>query len=409
MPNRAAAVLVIIAALSTTGHTQTPSPQSWPGLWGPARNGESPIPLAATVPVARELWRRPVTGGYSEIAVAGGHAITMELRAGADFVVALDPASGREQWSTRVGGTFKGHDGSDDGPIATPAIDGADVFAAGPHGHLLALDVSTGQVRWRHDLVAEFGAAVPAYGFAASPLVEGDLVVVPTGGPSSRGLLAFNRATGRLVWNASHAKTLAYSSAVGAEIGGVRQIVAGAGDRIFAVSPVDGRLLWSVAGLGADKELATSPIVLPGGRVLYSSWDETVMLQVTREQDALSVRELWRSPRLRAYNGPTIYRDGFLYGVAGPQLVCLNADTAEIKWRERTGEGTLVALGAHLLLLGQTSGELRLVRASPDGYSESLRTRVFVPDVTSATGPAVAGGRIYLRNLHEMAAFSLGG
>jgi outer membrane protein assembly factor BamB len=353
------------------------------------------------------LWRRPVAGGYSEIAVAGGHAITMELRAGADFVVALDPATGREQWSTRVGPTFKGHDGSDDGPIATPAIDGAEVFAIGPHGHLIALDVATGHVRWRHDLVAEFGAAVPAYGFAASPLVEGDLVIVPTGGPNSRGLLAFNRTSGRLMWNASHAKTLAYSSAVAAVIGGVRQIVAGAGDRIFAVSPVDGRLLWSVAGLGAGKDLATSPIALPGDRVLYSSWDETVMLKVTRDGDAQSARELWRSPRLRAYNGPTIYRDGFLYGVAGPQLVCLDAETAAIKWRERTGEGTLVALGSHMLLLGQTSGDLRLVRASPDGYSESLRTRVFAPDVISATGPTVAGGRIYIRNLREMAAFSL--
>ena len=105
MSNRAAAVLVLIVTLSAAGHTQSPSAQSWPGLSGPARNGESPAPFAATTPVARELWRRPVTGGYSEIAVAGGHAITMELRAGADFVVALDPATGREQWSTRVGGT----------------------------------------------------------------------------------------------------------------------------------------------------------------------------------------------------------------------------------------------------------------------------------------------------------------
>lgn len=105
----------------------------------------------------------------------------------------------------------------------------------------------------------------------------------------------------------------------------------------------------------------------------------------------------------------TIYRNGFLYGVAGPQLVCLDAATAEIKWRERTGEGTLVALGPHLLLLGQTSGELRLVRMSPDGYSESFRTRVFTPDVTSVTGPTFVGGRLYLRNLREMAAFTLGG
>lgn len=406
MWNRVPLVSIVIVMLSAAAHTQTPSPQSWPGLWGPARNGESPVRLAAAAPVPRELWRRSVAGGYSEIAVGGGHAVTMELRNGADFVVALDPATGREQWSAKVGATLKGHDGSDDGPIATPAIDGGGVFAAGPHGHLLALDAATGRERWRHDLVAEFGAGVPPYGFAASPLVERDLVIVPTGGPNSRGLLAFNRTTGQLVWNAAHAKTLAYSSAVAADIGGVRQIVAVAGDRIFAVAPVDGRLLWSIAGLGADKELATSPIVLPGDRVLYSSWDETVMVKVTRARDALSARELWRSPRLRAYNGPTIYRDGFLYGVAGPQLVCLDAETAEIKWRERTGEGTLVALGPHLLLLGQTSGELRVVRASPDGYAESRRTRVFAPEVISATGPTVAGGRVYLRNLREMAAFS---
>src|SRR5262245_12091122 len=194
----AAAALASAAAQTTSVPSATSS--AWPGLWGPSRNGEAAAPASA--PVLKELWRRPAAGGYSEIAVAGGTAVTMELRNGIDFVVALDAATGRERWAVRVGPTFKGHDGSDDGPIATPAIDGGDVFAAGPQGHLLALDLATGRERWRHDLVREFGADVPDWGFGSSPLVLGGRVVVPAGGEKSRGLLAFDRASGRLVWSA---------------------------------------------------------------------------------------------------------------------------------------------------------------------------------------------------------------
>jgi len=400
-------VIAVMAWSAVWSPTAQSRPASWPGLWGPSRNGESAAGPTSLAP-ANELWRRKSAGGYAEVAVADGRAITMELREGSDFVVALDAATGRERWAVRVGQTYKGHDGSADGPIATPAIDGDLVFAAGPHGMLVALDAATGAERWRHDLVREFGVKVPAYGFAASPLVENGLVVIATGGPDSRGLLAFERATGRLAWNTAHAKAVGYSSPVLATLAGTRQVVAAAGDRVFAVSPRDGTLLWSIAGLGADKELSNPPIVLPGDRVLYSSWDESVMLKIARQGSALTAAELWRSPRLRAYNGPTVHRDGLLFAFVGPWLVCADAATAEIRWREKIGEGTLVGLGAHLLVLGQTSGELRMVRASPDGYAELSRTRVFTPEVTSVTGPAIADGKIYLRNLQEIAAFRPG-
>jgi outer membrane protein assembly factor BamB len=401
----ALAVLAVgVAALTVVAQ---PRPASWPGLWGPSRSGESPSLIPAGLGSARELWRRTSAGGYAEVAVAGGRAITMELRGGADYVAAFDAESGRERWAARVGPTFQGHDGSADGPIATPAIDGDLVFAAGPHGVLVALDAATGRERWRHDLVRAFGATVPPYGFAPSPLVENGLVIVPTGGAKSRGLLAFDRATGRLAWSAAHAAADGYASAVAATVAGTRQVIAGAGDRMFAVSPADGRLLWSIAGLGADRVLANPPQVLPGDRVLYSAWEESAMLKVTRQGGALSATELWRSPRLRAYNGPSAYRDGLLYAFVGATLVCADAETAEIRWRERIGEGTLVGAGPHLLVLGQTSGDLRLVRASRDGYAELSRRRVFTPDVTSVTGPSVVGGRLYLRNLKEIAAFAL--
>ena len=399
--------LVLIAVLA--GYFAVPqlppARGTWPGLWGPSRNGQAVAAAPASLASAKELWRRTSAGGYSEVVFADGRAITMELRDGADFVVAFDGDTGRERWAARVGATYKGHDGSDDGPIATPFIDGDMVFAAGPHGVLVALDAATGAERWRQDLVRDFGATVATWGFAYSPLVVDGRVLMATGGPKSRGLLAFDRSTGRLAWSAGHAKAEGYSSPVLATIAGTPQVIVAAGDRVYAVAPADGSLLWSLAGLGADKAIANPPIVLPGDRVLYGDWNESVLLRITKQGSAFSAAEAWRSTRLRAYNGATVYRDGHLYAFAGPMLVCADADTGEIRWRERVGEGTLVAAGANLFLLGQTSGDLRLVRAVPSGYAELSRARVFTPDVRSVTGPSLAGNRMYLRNLREIVAY----
>ena len=377
----------------------------WPGLWGPARDGSAAAP-AGTAEVAA-LWRVPVEGGYSEVAVGGGLAVTLAKLGADDFVLALDAATGRERWRARLGATYAGHGGSDDGPISTPALAGGAVFALGPHGQLIAVDAASGRERWRHDLVKDYGATAPRWGFAASPLVEGDLVIVPTGGDGSRGLLAFERDTGRLAWSAPVAKDTAYASAVAATIGGERQIVAAAGDTVFAVAPRDGRLLWSAPSIGGRIELANSPMLLPDGRVLLSGWDQSLMLQVSRDAGAFTVRELWRSPRLRGSNGPVIHRDGFLYGFAGPQLICMDAATADVRWRERTGAGTLIALGDSLAVLSDGTGELRFVRMTPDRFEAVLTQRVLAPDVRAVTGPSYADGRMYVRNLTEIVALRL--
>lgn len=379
----------------------------WPGLWGAGRDAT----VAAAAPEGTAgmapLWQVPVEGGYSEVAVSGGLAVTLAKLGADDFVLALDAATGLERWRVRIGPTYEGHGGSNDGPISTPAVDGGAVFALGPHGQLIAADAATGRERWRHDLVADYGATAPQWGFAASPLVQGALVIVPTGGPGSRGLLAFERETGRLAWSAPVAKDTAYASAVAATIGGVRQIVAAAGDIVYGVDARDGRRLWSAPSVGGRSELANSPMLLPDGRVLVGGWDQSLMLQVSRDAGAFTVREVWRSPRLRGSNGPVVHRDGFLYGFAGPQLICMDAATAEVRWRERTGAGTLIAMGDTLAVLGNGTGELQFVRMIPDRFELLLRQRVLEPDVRAVTGPSYAEGRLYVRNLTQIVALDL--
>ncbi len=407
IPLRAFVLLAAVLILAPSRGVTQAAPQDWPGLWGPERRGSLDVDGVRPPRAFTRLWRRPATGGYSEVVAAEGRVFTLDARDGSDHVVAMDGQTGREQWRFRLGPTYRGHGGSHDGPISTPAVQGRELYAVGPHGVLVAIDAVTGTERWRHDLVQAFGAAAPTWGFAVSPLVEGQLVVIQTGGEKSQGLLAFERASGRLAWSAPHAKSRSYSSAVAATIAGTRQIVAAAGDRIFAVSPEDGRQLWSVAGPGAQEEINNSPIVLPDDRVLLTFWGEAVMLKVAAQNGVLTASELWRSPRLRGSHGPTIYRDHFLYGFSGAMLLCLDAKTGDVRWRQRTEEGSLIGLGQNLLMLGRSTGNLHVIRASPDGFSELVRTAVLTPGAFSITGPSVANGRVYIRNLEEIAAFQL--
>jgi outer membrane protein assembly factor BamB len=397
----AVAGFVLLAFMNGRG-----TAEEWPGLWGPARNGIVAGSLQTSRGDAEVLWRRPVAGGYSELVIVNGRVYTLELRDGFDYIAAVDAHTGREHWAVRIASTYQGHGGSDDGPISTPAVEGTDLFALGPRGHLIAVDVSTGRERWRHDLVGEFAASPPTWGFAASPLVEGRLVIVPTGGAESRGLLAFDRASGALVWNAAVAKATAYSSAIMATIGGTRQVVTVASDRVFGVDPADGRVLWSAAGPGGNIEVSNSALVLPGDRVLLSNWEESMMLGVSRDGAGFTVREIWRSNRLRNSNGPTVYRGGFLYGFAGPILVCMNAETQEIAWRERTGAGSLIAVGDRLVLLGQDSGEMVIADMSPARFVLRQRVKV-LPEGRAVTGPSFDDGRMYVRNLREVVALRL--
>jgi outer membrane protein assembly factor BamB len=401
--------LIALCTLILLASTQagSSSPADWPGLWGPSRNGTTADAFGASRGQAEVMWRRAVAGGYSEIAIHGGRAFTMEVRNGVDFIVALAAATGRDHWSVRVGPTYRGHGGSDDGPISTPAVEGADVFALGPHGVLIAVDAPTGKERWRHDLVNAFSATAPTWGFAASPLIEGRLVIVPTGGASSRGLLAFDRTSGRLVWNAAVAKETAYASAVAATIAGVRQVIAVASDRVFGVQPSDGRLLWSAPGPGGSIEVSNSALALPDDRLLVSNWEHSVMLGISHRDGTFSTREIWRSPRLRNSNGPTIYRNGFLYGFAGSILLCMNADTQEVRWRERTGAGTLITVGNDLLLLGQDTGELQIASVSPERFTRRHRVPLLEAGTRAVTGPSFANGHLYVRNLREIVALRL--
>jgi outer membrane protein assembly factor BamB len=384
----------------------------WPRLWGPAGDARALAsgPFSPGKPIrVRELWRRPLGSAFAAVSIVGHRGYTGISDGERDHVVALDVATGRELWRSCLGPTYRGHDGSKDGPVSTPTVDGGRVFALGPHGVLMALDAGSGKQLWQHDLVAELGAKAPAYGFGTAPLVVGARLIVQAGGATQHNLVAFDTSDGRLLWSVQHSNATGYASPVKATIAGEEQVVVLAADKLFAVRPRDGGLLWSHSLGTSSGEASRSPLILPGDRVLAPTGSESVLVQVSGRDGAFTASERWKSPRLKGSFSPTVYHDGFLYGFNGGFLTCLDLETAEPKWRERVYGGSLILVGGHLVVLGESSGNLHVAEATEAGFREKVKLPVFNAGAASVTGPSFGDGLLLLRNVEEMVAFEVEG
>lgn len=404
-----AVILVTAAAVGAPVPEAAPARATagdWPQLFGPERSAA----VAGTglfadegLPDLRPRWRRPLGKGYSSISVLGSRAYTMDSDGTSDYALGLDAATGEELWRRRLDSAYQGHGGSDDGPTSTPTVTAEAVYLVSPKGQLLALDPADGRLLWRHDLPAEYGAVTPTWSFATSPLVEGRLLIVQVGGVGADNLMAFDRETGRVVWSAARETRLDYSSPVVAEIAGVRQVIVAGEERIYAVRPEGGELLWD---LPARQSTKLMPVVLPGGRLFVPTWNEGMMVAVQRDEAGrFRARVEWTSPYLKGSYSPTVYHQGHLYGFNGSFVTCLDPATGEPVWRQRASEGSLILVDGHLLIWGQ--GELRLAEASPGGYRQLARAKVADPRADALLPPTLAGARVYLRPPQQLIAVDL--
>ena len=396
------------AAATTSNPDPGPAEPYWSGFRGPVRDGHyRERPILTTWPAALPpVWKQLVGGGHASFAIANGRAFTIEQRGGEEVVAADDVRSGRELWAHGWTGAFREAMGGD-GPRATPTWHDAVVYALGAEGELSALREADGNPMWRVNILQDAGASNLEWGMAASPLVVDDLVIVAPGGRSGRSVLAYDRRTGRQVWAAFDDKA-SYAAPQVATFHGVRQVLIFSSSRLASVRPEDGTLLWDFpwrGGGGAGINVA-QPIVL-GDRVFISTGYGvgSAMLQVERTGDHFSVRELWRSNRMKNQFTSSVHHDGFIYGLDEGILACIDVATGERRWKAgRYGDGQVVLASGHLVIVSD-SGELALVQATPAGHVEKARFPAI--DGRTWNHPAIGAGLLLIRNSNEMAAFDL--
>jgi outer membrane protein assembly factor BamB len=380
----------------------------WTGFRGPARDGhyrELPILTAWPVDGLTPIWKQPAGGGYASFAVARGRAFTIEQRRTQEVVVAYDVANGRELWTHAWDGEFREFMGGD-GPRATPTWSNGLVYALGALGELRCLDETTGRLVWRRNILADNGATNLQWGMAASPLIVDETVIVLPGGPGGRSVAAYDRRTGAPVWSALDDKQ-AYVSPMLATLAGRRQLLVVSARRMMGLTPDRGELLWELPWVTEYDINAAQPLVVGDDGVFISSGygRGAALLQIAREGDGFSPRESWRTTRMKNRFNSSVLHEGFIYGLDEGILACIDVQSGEAAWKGgRYGYGQVVLASGHLIVLTE-DGDLALVRATPERHEELVRFPVL--DGKTWNHPALAGGRLLVRNLEEMAAFDL--
>ena len=374
----------------------------WPGFRGPGRDGvvrgvRIETDWAASPPV--ELWRRPIGPAWSSFAVGGDLVYTQEQRGEDEDVSCYDLTTGEPVWRHRDAARFWESNGGA-GPRGTPTLSNGRVYTLGATGILNALDAGAGSVVWSRNAASDTGARLPGWGFASSPLVVGDVVIVATAGK----LAAYDIATGEPRWIGRDGGD-GYSSPHLMTIGGVAQVLLLSGAGAISVAPADGTLLWEHPWKVGTR--IVQPARTADGDLLISADAGMRRVAVARGTDGWTVAERWTSNGLKPYFNDFVVHDGHAYGFDGRLLSCIDLEDGKRKWKGgRYGNGQLVLLSDQgLLLVVSEQGELALVKAAPDQFTELAR----LPAIEGKTWnhPVVAGDVLLVRNGEEMVAFRL--
>ncbi|MEM8998491.1 MAG: PQQ-binding-like beta-propeller repeat protein, partial [Acidobacteriota bacterium] len=388
---------------------------AWPGFRGPRRDGvvaSSSIGTDWEAEPPEVLWRRSVGPGWSSFAVAGGALFTQEQRGEEELISAYDATTGEPIWSHVEAARFW-EPLAGAGPRATPTLEGGRLYALGATGILNVLEARDGSAVWRRDIAADTGAETPEWGFASSPLIvdgpagAGRQVVVHTGAPNGKGLIAYAADDGEPLWTAS-AGPLSYASVQRFELAGRPQLLLPSGDGVAGYG-LDGRPLWSYAWRVPGGARAVQTAVV-GDAVLLGTGFGMGMRRIdvtAKPESGFELDERWTSRRLKPYYNDFVVYESHVYGFDGRILACLDLETGELRWKGgRYGNGQLVLLESQGLLLVLTDrGEVTLVEASPEAFTELARVEAI--DGKTWNHPVFADGVLYVRNAEQMAALRL--
>jgi hypothetical protein len=378
----------------------------WPGFRGPARDGvvhgvSIATDWSASPPV--EMWRRPIGPGWSSFSVSGDLLYTQEQRGEDEIVACYRVSTGEPVWRHRDAVRFWESEGGA-GPRGTPAVHNGRVFAMGATGILNALDAATGALLWSRNAASDTGVTVPDWGVASSPLVIDDVVVVSISGR----LAGYDATAGNPKWLGPTGGA-GYSSPHLVTIDGVPQIVLLRGSRTVSVAPADGTLLWEHTW---QPGVAIVQPAMAGRDVLITTGDAmgglgVRRLAITRASSGWTVEERWSSRGLKPYFNDFVVHEGHAYGFDGNILASINLDDGERKWKGgRYGNGQMILLAEQdLLLVLSEEGELALVSATPDKFTEVARFRAL--DAKTWNHPVMVGDVLLVRNGEEMAAFRM--
>jgi outer membrane protein assembly factor BamB len=414
----------------------------WPSFLGPDRNSRSPEtgvnPDWATHP-PRIVWQGKLGESYSSPSVSRGRLFHFDRHGDAHRLTCRNSETGAELWKYELPAGFQDMLGYNNGPRATPVVDGSRVYVMSPEGRLHCVNVVDGQRVWDVDTAKEFGVVKNFFGVGSTPIVWGDFLIAniggsPEGSPSDvyaasgrvegngTGVVAFDKRTGKVRWKATD-ELASYASPVTAEIDGRPWCFVFARGGLIGLNPSDGKVdfhfPWRAVKL--ESVNASSPVVVGNEVFISESYGPgSALLRVkSGGEEVVWQDELRRRDKAMELHWNTaVYHDGHLYassGQHGPpaELRCIEWKTGQVKWREpHLARASLLLVEGYLVCLSE-DGALRLLRATPEHYEElgqlTPKDDAGEPLLTypAWAAPVLAHGLLYVRGANRLVCLEL--
>ncbi|MFT5411849.1 MAG: outer membrane protein assembly factor BamB [Verrucomicrobiales bacterium] len=421
----------------------------WPQWMGADREGiwkETGIIEKFPEGGPKVLWRTPINNGYSGPAIVGDRVYVMDREIsdttkvpdnafkrgeipGNERVLCLDAGNGKIIWERTYDCNYTVSYAS--GPRATPTVDGERVYTLGAEGDLLCLNTADGKIKWQHDFKNLFEIKAPTWGFTASPLVDGDLLICLARGDGTTAV-AFDKLTGEKKWSALSAREPGYAPPKIIEHNGKRLLILWHPESVNALDPQTGKIHWTVEWkLRSGLSVATPR--LRGDRLFFSCfYNGSMMLKLNAGNAQPAI--LWRTEKvtenpvrtehLNGIMSTPVFTGDHIYGACSyGEFRCLEAETGERLWESlepialekptRWGN-VFITQHADRYFLFTEKGDLVIANLSPEGYEEIDRAHLIEPNGTDMrqrkivwSHPAYARRSCFIRNDSEIICVSL--
>jgi len=345
--------------------------------------------------------------GYGSMAVAGERVFVQGTRGGNSVVVALNRADGKEVWSKALGRS--GNDDRGPGPRGTPTVDGDRMYVLSENGDLACVKTD-GAAVWQRNILNDFGGRQLQWLISESPLVDGPHLIVSPGGPGAS-MVKLDKMTGKTVWQTKELSDPAgYSSAIAADVQGVRTyftFTAGAG---VGVRASDGKLMFRYDRAANRVANITTPVFFENKVFFTSAYDTGAgLVNLNAQNGTVSASEAYFTREMKNHHGGVVLLNGYLYGFDDSILTCLEFATGKRMWRDRSvGKGSVTVADGDLYIQSE-SNMLALAAASPTGYQEKGRFSIADKGLPSWAHPVVSGARLYVRNQDSVMAYDVKG
>ncbi|HVW00837.1 MAG TPA: PQQ-binding-like beta-propeller repeat protein [Planctomycetaceae bacterium] len=386
----------------------------WPFLRGPSFDGSSPetgLTNWGDKP-PRIVWTYPLGQGYSACIVGEGRVYTQYQDAWGQYLLALRLSDGQLLWKNKYAAPYDAVS-IYPGPRSTPTYADGRVYYTTPHGEVACVRADSGEPIWSKPLWRELHGRGAEFGYAASPLVWRDLVVLPIGGDGAA-VVALDRTDGHIVWKIGEGEA-SYCSILPIEASGKPLFVAYLQNKILIVDPLEPKVLWDhELSTGYDEHSAWPLFYSERSSLIFSApFQAGAQAYQLSAGTPLSVKAGWASGKLSNDTASSVLVGREIYGfdLRDPQAKaqrpsrgefrCLDVWTGAVIWSsDQPGHATIAAADGKLWLLSDR-GELLAIAAKPQRYEELGRMTVFTDEICW-TPPTISEGRLLVRSHGEM-------